>query len=93
VNFNFLIAARKRINTLEGELYVVTSGSGSSHKTAEDTLLTALGQPAWTLTLTESGASRAFACQMADVQRGESIQQALLTRWTTFQLTIPCRPA
>jgi hypothetical protein len=92
VNFRFLVAARKRIASMDGELYVVTSGSASAHQSAEDTLLAALGQPAWTLSITTDGATRSFGCEMADVEPGESIMQAQYTRWTTYHCTIPCRP-
>lgn len=93
VNYRYLVAARKRMSSIVGELYVVTSGSASSHKSAEDTLIAALGQPAWTLTITTDGAARAFACEMADIEPGESPMRAHSTRWTTYICTIPCRPA
>lgn len=92
VNYRYIISARKRVVTLTGELYVVTNGSAASHKSAENTLLAQLAKPVYTITISTEGTSRSFQCEMADVERGESIQSALFNNWTTFVCTVPCRP-
>lgn len=92
-----LRSARKAASQLTGELYVVSARSASpgDHDTALGTLLDALSQFTYTVTIaTSAGGSWQYTAEPADVEQAddESLMLNAAERWTTLAVTIPVRP-
>lgn len=93
-----LRSVRRSPSTLTGELYVVSplSATPTTHDEALDTLLDALSQFTWTLSIQSSDGSNTrlwqYTCEPADATPGESRMVDARNRWTTVQVSIPHAP-
>lgn len=93
-----LRSARKSSAEITGEFYVVSalSDTPTTHDTRLDTMLDALSQFTWTLSIQSTNGSNTrlwqYTCEPADVTPGESKMIDATWRWTTLQVTIPHSP-
>lgn len=95
-----LRSTRKVAREISGELYVVSAltATPTTHDTALGTLLTALSQFSWALSIASTDGSNTrtwtYACEPADVEPGgdETLMMNATYRWTTLNVTIPVSP-